>query len=73
MVKKKLSKLLSLLLSIMEVISKHKKWPKIGTNIVKRSFFSPRGKKSLGQRPKLSAGARSKPRSGLYLLVFIKH
>ena len=30
------------------------------------------GKKSLGRRPNPSAGARSKPRSGLYLLVFVK-
>ena len=42
-----------------------KKWPKIGTHSVK-AFFLPKGQKSLGQRLKPSAGARS---SGLYLLV----
>ena len=42
----------------MEVTTEHQKWPKINTNSVKRSFFTQREKKL---RPKLSAGARSKP------------
>ena len=37
------------------------KWPKMSTNSAKSSFFAGRAKKSLGQRPKPSAGARSKP------------
>ena len=51
-------KLLRLVLNITEATTKNQKWHKIGTNSVKSSFLP---KKSLGQRPKPSAGPRSKP------------
>ena len=48
--------------------------PKIAKNEPKQHnlFFCPKGKKSCGRRPKPSAGARSRPVSGLYLLVCLK-
>ena len=55
------SKLLRLLLNITEVTTKHQKSSKISTNRVKSSFL-PEAQKTLSQRRKPSAGAKSKPR-----------
>ena len=52
-----LSKLLRLLLKLTMVTTGHKKLPKMGQN----SIISPKGKKSLGRKPKPSAGARNRP------------
>ena len=59
------SKLLRLLLNVMEVTIEHQKCPKIGTNSMK-SLFCQKGKTSLGQRQSAgdrrhSKGARSNP------------
>ena len=54
-------KLLGLLLSVTDVNTEHKQLLKECKNSVKSS----------GGRPKPSAGARIKPCSGLYLLVFL--
>ena len=67
-----LSKLLRLLLKVTKVTTGHQKFPKMGQNsIISSLFFCPKGEKSLGRRPKPSTGARSRPRSGPYLLVLI--
>ena len=55
------SKLLTLLLKVTKVTAGHQKWPIMGQNSIISSFFCPKGKKSLGQRQKPSAGARSRP------------
>ena len=44
----------------MAVTTEHQKWPKISTNSEKKTFIAKRAKKRLDQRPKPSAGARSK-------------
>ena len=53
------SKLLILLLKVTKVTTERQKWPKMGQNRIISSLL-PKGKKSLGQRPKPSAGARSR-------------
>ena len=65
-------KLLMLLLKITEVTTGHQKLPKVGQNSIRRSFFARRAKKA-------SSGGRSPPqelevgpRSGPYILVYIK-
>ena len=49
-----------LLLKVNEVTNKHQKWPKIIKNSMK-NLILPDVKKVLVQKPKPSAGARSKP------------
>ena len=56
------SKLLRLLLNVMEVTTEHQKLATISTNSDKRFFFLPEGQNSL-QELEVS------PHSGLYLLV----
>ena len=66
-------KLQRLLLKVTKVTTGHQRLPQIGQNSIKRFFFAQRKKKALIRRPKLSAGARSRPHSGQYLLVFNKN
>ena len=56
-----LSKLLRLQLKVTKVTTGHQKLPIMGQNSIISSFFCPKVKKSLGCRPKPSAGARSRP------------
>ena len=56
-----LSKLLRLLLKVTKVTTGHQKMPKNWPKQHNKLFFCPKGKKSLGRRPKPSAGARSRP------------
>ena len=53
-------------IKVTKVTTGHKKLPKLGPNSITSSFLP---KKSLGQRPKPSAGARRSPHNGSYLLV----
>ena len=55
------SKLIRLLLKVTKVTTEQQKWPKMGRNSIISSFFCLKAKKSLGQRPKPSAEARSRP------------
>ena len=48
-----------LLLKVTKVITGDQKMPKMGHN--NKLFFCPKGKRSLGRRPKPFAGARNKP------------
>ena len=50
-----------LLLKVTKAITGDKKNAKNGPKQYNKLFFCPKGKKSLDRRPKLSAGARSKP------------
>ena len=54
-------KLLRLLLKVTKVTTEHQRRPKIGQNSTMIFFGARRTKKDLGQRPKPSAGARSRP------------
>ena len=57
-----LLKLLRLLLKVTKVATGHQKLSKMGRNsILSFFFFARRAKKSLGRRPKPTAGARSRP------------
>ena len=53
------SKLLRLLINVMEVTTEPQKWVIIGRNTVKSSFFWPKGQEKPRLKP--SAGAKSKP------------
>ena len=65
-----LSNLLRLLLKVTKVTTGHQKWPKRGQNIIISPFFARRAKKASAEAlpQELEVG----PRSGPYLLVFLK-
>ena len=50
---------LRLLIKVTKVITEHQKCPKIGQNRIISSFFCPKDKKNLGQRPKPSAEVKN--------------
>ena len=54
-------KLLRLLLKVTKVTTEHQKWPKMGQNSIMSFFLAKGKKKSVGQRPNPSAGAKTRP------------
>ena len=50
-----------LLLKVTKVTTDHQKLPKYGPKYLLKAIFCPKGNKSLGQRPKSSAGAKRRP------------
>ena len=63
------SKLLKLLLNVIEVTTEHQKWPLMSTNSVKSSFFPQRVKKASAESQSPLQELEVSPRNGLYLLV----
>ena len=63
------SKVLRLLLNVMEVTIEHQKCPKISTNRGKRSFFAGRAKKASDKGQSPPQELEVSPRSRLYFLV----
>ena len=65
------SKLLRLLLNVMEVSTEHQKWLKISTNSVKSSYFARSAKKPQPKGQSPPQELEVSPRSGLYHLVYV--
>ena len=67
-----LSKLLRLLLKVTKVTTGNQKMPKMGQNSIISPFFARRAKNALAEGRSPPQELEVSPRSGLYLLVFLK-